>query len=69
MALTILDLFDKLKRLDEISLLEILNITAEDLVDRFEDRIEAMFDVLVDELDDTEEEETNKDVERTGARL
>ena len=52
MALTILDLFDKLKRLDEISLLEILNITAEDLVDRFEDRIEAMFDELVDELDD-----------------
>jgi len=57
MALTILDLFDKLKRLDEISLLEILNITAEDLVDRFEDRIEAMFDDLVDELDDTQEEE------------
>ena len=57
MALTILDLFEKLKRLDEISLLEILNITAEDLVDRFEDRIEAMFDELVDELDDTQEEE------------
>ena len=57
MALTILDLFDKLKRLDEISLLEILNITAEELVDRFEDRIEAMFDQLVDEIDDTEEEE------------
>jgi hypothetical protein len=57
MALTILDLFDKLKRLDEISLLEILNITAEDLVDRFEDRIEAMFDDLVDELDDTKEED------------
>ena len=57
MALTILDLFDKLKRLDDISLLEILNITAEDLVDRFEDRIEAMFDELVDELDDTQEEE------------
>ncbi len=57
MALTILDLFEKLKRLDEISLLEILNITAEELVDRFEDRIEAMFDQLVDELDDTEEEE------------
>ena len=57
MALTILDLFDKLKRLDEISLLEILNITAEELVDRFEDRIEAMFDELVDELDDTQEEE------------
>ena len=57
MALTILDLFEKLKRLDEISLLEILNITAEELVDRFEDRIEAMFDDLVDELDDTEEED------------
>ena len=57
MALTILDLFEKLKRLDEISLLEILGITAEELVDRFEDRIEAMFDQLVDEIDDTEEEE------------
>ena len=57
MALTILDLFEKLKRLDEISLLEILNITAEELVDRFEDRIEAMFDQLVDELDDTKEDE------------
>lgn len=57
MALTILDVFEKLKRLDEISLLEILNITAEELVDRFEDRIEAMFDQLVDEIDDTEEDE------------
>jgi ribosome assembly protein YihI (activator of Der GTPase) len=57
MALTILDLFDKLKRLDEISLMEILGITTEELVDRFEDRIEAMFDQLVDEIDDTEEEE------------
>ena len=57
MALTILDLFDKLKRLDEISLMEILRITSEELVDRFEDRIEAMFDQLVDEIDDTEEEE------------
>ena len=46
MALTILDLFDKLKRLDEISLMEILEITSEELVDRFEDRIEAMFDQL-----------------------
>ena len=57
MALTILDLFEKLKRLDEISLMEILGITAEELVDRFEDRIEAMFDQLVDEIDDTKEEE------------
>jgi ribosome assembly protein YihI (activator of Der GTPase) len=57
MALTILDLFDKLKRLDEISLMEILGITSEELVDRFEDRIEAMFDQLVDEIDDTEEDE------------
>ncbi len=57
MALTILDLFDKLKRLDEISLMDILGITSEELVDRFEDRIEAMFDQLVDEIDDTEEEE------------
>ena len=35
MAITILDLFDKLKRLDEISLMEILGITSEELVDRF----------------------------------
>jgi ribosome assembly protein YihI (activator of Der GTPase) len=57
MALTILDLFENLKRLDEISLMEILGITSEELVDRFEDRIEAMFDQLVDEIDDTEEDE------------
>ena len=56
MALTILDLFEKLKRLDEISLMEILGITAEELVDRFEDRIEAMFDQLVDDIDDSEED-------------
>ncbi len=57
MALTILDLFEKLKRLDEISLMEILGITAEELVERLEDRIEAMFDQLVDKIDDTEEDE------------
>ncbi len=35
-----LELLDVLKTTDEISLLEILEITSEDLLDRFQDRIE-----------------------------
>lgn len=39
----------RLKQLDEITLMEVLEITSEDLVERFSDRIEDRFDEL--ELD------------------
>lgn len=55
MSLTIFDLSDRLKELDEISILELLNITSEQLVDRFQDEIEERFDVLIEEFDDEDD--------------
>lgn len=50
--LTLEDIKDKLKQLDEVTLLETLEITSEDLVDRFADLIEKQQDTLELELDD-----------------
>jgi hypothetical protein len=40
MTLTLNDLKDLLKALDEVTLLELLDLKSEDIVDRFEDLIE-----------------------------
>ena len=40
MALTLLDIKEKLKMMDEITFLELLNIRTEYLVDRFADEVE-----------------------------
>jgi len=40
MTLTFNDLKDRLKDLDEVTLLELLDLKSEDIVDRFEDLIE-----------------------------
>ena len=50
--LTLEDIKDKLKQLDEVTLMETLEITSEDLVDRFADLIEKQQDTLELELDD-----------------
>jgi hypothetical protein len=52
MPLTIPEISERLKRIDEISLLEILNISSEELVDRFQDLIEEKADELEQELED-----------------
>ena len=57
MALTIPDIKEKLKLLDEITLLEMLNIRSEDLVDRFSDLIEDNADHLEEEIKDDENEQ------------
>ena len=49
--MTFKDLCDKLKQLPEIDLLEVLEISSEDLVHRFEDFIESKRDYLEDELE------------------
>lgn len=49
--MTFKDLCDKLKELPEIDLLEVLEISSEDLVYRFEDFIEAKRDYLEEELE------------------
>jgi len=56
MPLTLTDIFDRLRSIDEISLLEVLGITSEDLVDRFADRIEDNADALELELEEEEDE-------------
>lgn len=53
MALTLHDIKEKLKQLDEITLMETLDISSEDLVNRFVDRIEEKQDVLENDLDDS----------------
>lgn len=55
MAITLTELQAKLMLIDEISLMEILEITSEDLANRFIDRIESKYDQLITEF---EEEDT-----------
>jgi hypothetical protein len=51
MTLTLPELIERLKQLDEITLLELLGITSEDLVDRFSDVIEDKQDKLTNIVD------------------
>ena len=48
--MTLNDIKRALIKIDEISLMEILDISSEDIVDRFEDLIEAKADELEEEL-------------------
>jgi len=57
MATTWKELLEKLKKIDEISLMELLEISSEDIVDRFGDKIEERADRLFSEIDDAEENE------------
>jgi hypothetical protein len=53
--LTLVEVKEKLMRIEETILLEILNINSEELVERFYDRIEERYDSLVEDLSDDEE--------------
>lgn len=57
MSLTLTDLQEKLKHIDEVSLMEILEITSEDLVSRFIDRIDDKYDDLVEDFDEADLED------------
>lgn len=52
MPLILTELQEKLKRLDEITLLELLNISSEDIVERFIDLIELQADDLEKEFEE-----------------
>lgn len=56
MSLTLEDIKDKLKTLPEIDLLEVLEISSEDLVDRFSDKIEDKAEYLLNDLEEEEYE-------------
>lgn len=51
--LTLEELKERLiERVDEVTLLELLNVTSEDLVEAFSDEIENNYDKLIEEYDD-----------------
>jgi hypothetical protein len=50
--LTLPDICDKLKRLDEVTVLELLDISTEEIVNMFQDKIEDRADYLEEHLDD-----------------
>lgn len=50
--LTLTDLADRMKHLDEVTLLEVLDIKSDELTDRFIDKIENRFDYLCEELEE-----------------
>ena len=54
---TLADIINHLRRIDEISLLEVLNISSEDIVDRFGDRIEDRYEYLREDFEDEEDEQ------------
>lgn len=49
--ITFEELKEALKRLDEVTLLELLGLQSDDLVDRFDDLIEKKQEYLIKELD------------------
>lgn len=49
MATTLPELMDWLKTLDEITLLELLDVSSEEIVDQFADRVEENFSRLLSE--------------------
>jgi len=59
--LTLTEVQEKLKLIDEISLMEILEITSEDLANRFMDKIEIKYDQLITEFEDYEIETQSDD--------
>lgn len=52
MPLTLRDVVSKIAQLDEITVLEILEITSEELAERFVDKVEAKYEQLEKELND-----------------
>jgi len=49
-SFTFEELCDRLKEIDEITLMEVLEISSEDLVERFEDKIEIKINQIKEDL-------------------
>lgn len=56
MALTFVDLCDELKKLDETTLLELLDISSEEIINKFQDKIEDNFDHLLLLIEENQDE-------------
>lgn len=53
--MTLHDISEYLKTLDEVTLLELLDISSEEIVDRFQDLIEEKADDIEADLEDQDE--------------
>lgn len=53
---TLTDITNDLMRMDEISVLELLDISSEDLVNRFEDFIELKYETLREQFQEEEDD-------------
>lgn len=51
MALTLMDILDRLRQIDEVELLDMLGINSDMIVERFIDLIEEQIDKLEIEMD------------------
>ena len=56
MAITFEEVCSRLKQLDEITLMEVLEISSEEVVNRFRDLIEYRIDELAQEFEDEDSE-------------
>jgi hypothetical protein len=52
MSLTLRDIMERMSKLYEITLLEVLDISSEEIIERFADKIEDKFEELEIDLDD-----------------
>lgn len=52
MTTTFVELKEKLLQYDEVTLLELLDITSEELVSRFEDIIDDRYEELLEKIED-----------------
>jgi len=52
MSLTLPEIMEHMKAIDEVTLLEVLEISSEEIVDRFSDRIEEQYDKFNQEFED-----------------
>lgn len=50
MNLTLAELKEKLMQFDELDLIELLDLTSEDILDRFEDIVEDKYELLKKEI-------------------
>lgn len=53
--MTLREVLERLKSLDEVTLMELLSVTSEDLVDAFKEKIEDNLDFYINEVDWEEE--------------
>lgn len=59
MSLTLPEIKNRLNQLDEITLLEILSINSEDIIERFSDWIENLSEDVIDDLEAMGSEESD----------